>query len=180
MVEACNSIGAQSWGYRAEEDFYTYRHLLSAIDKTMARGGSYLLNIGPKADGSLEPACAERIRRIGNWYTRMEGGLEDHEEDSFDYQIHKSGDCLTAKKNGKTYFHFYNGVRSTAVALGNWPSLPRKVRLMNTGEALPFGIRVLPESFDGKTGRAERSFLHIRNIPADDLADEPIVLEISW
>ena len=180
MVEACNSIGTQSWGYRAEEDFYTYRHLMSAIDKTMARGGSYLLNIGPRADGTLDPVFAERIRRIGSWYTRMEGCLEEHEEDPFDYQVHKSGAYLVTKKDGKTYFHFYNGVRATAVALGNWPGLPRKVRLMNTGKELPFGIRVLPDYFNGKTGLAERKFLHIRDIPADDLADEPIVVEISW
>jgi len=180
MVEACNAVGAQSWGYRRDEDFYSYRHLLSAIDKTMARGGSYLLNIGPKADGTLDPDHAQRIQRIGQWYNRMEGCLEEHEVDEFDYQVHKSGDWIANQKDGKTYFHFFNGTRASAVAIKNYPCVPKKVRLMNTGEELPFAVTVLPDYFNGKTGKAEHAYLHIRKIPVDELASEPIVLEVSW
>ena len=179
MTEACNAIDAQSWGFRREADFYTYRHLMSSICKIMARGGSYLLNIGPMADGTLHPDHAERIRRIGDWYNRMEGCLECHEADPFDYQVHKSGDCLITKKDNKTYFHFYNGLRASAVALSNFPSVPQKVRLMNTGKDLSFKAEVLPDYFSGKTGVAEIVYLHIRDIPADDLPHEPIVLEVT-
>jgi len=180
MTEACNSIDAQSWGYRVEADFYSYRHILSSIDRTMARGGSYLLNIGPNADGELAPDHAERIRRVGKWYARMEGCLECHEPDTFDYQVYKSGDCIVTRKDARSYFHFYNGTISTAVLMKNYPRLPRSVRLMNTGKPLPFKAEILPEHFNGKTGRAEQVFLHIRGIPVDDLSCEPIVLEIVW
>ncbi len=180
MTEACNSIDAQSWGYRVEADFYSHRHILSSIDRTMARGGSYLLNIGPNADGELAPDHAERIRRVGKWYARMEGCLECHEPDTFDYQVYKSGDCIVTRKDARSYFHFYNGTISTAVLMKNYPCLPRSVRLMNTGKPLPFKAEILPEHFNGKTGRAEQVFLHIRGIPVDDLSCEPIVLEIVW
>jgi len=180
MVEACNAIDAQSWGYRKEADFYAYRHLLTSICKIMAKGGSYLLNIGPRADGTLDPVHIERIRRIGDWYTRMEGCLEDHTADPFDYGVHKSGNCIVTKKKGKTYLHFHEGTRSTAVALKQYPGLPQKVRLMNTGETLSAAIEPLPDYFNGKTGIAEHRYLHIRGIPVDDLAQEPIVLEITW
>lgn len=178
MTEACNAIGAQSWGYRREEDFYSYRHLMHSICKTMARGGSFLLNIGPRADGSLDPAHAERIRRIGAWYNRMEGALECHEPDEFDYVVHKSGKCIVTRKNGKSYFCFYDGTTSTAVALTNYPGLPKRVRLLNTGADLPFAAERLPEFF--KNGVARHIYLHIRNIPVDDLPQEPIVIEIEW
>jgi len=178
MTEACNSIGVQSWGYRREEDFYSYRHLMRSICKTMARGGSYLLNIGPRPDGSLDTGHAERIRRIGKWYTAMEGALECHEPDGFDYGMHKSGNCIVTKKNGKSYFWFYDGTLSTAVAISNYPGLPKAVRLLNTGEALPFAAEKLPEYFTN--GVAEHTYLHIRNIPVDDLSQEPVVLEITW
>ena len=179
MTEACNAIGAQSWGYRREEDFYSYRHLLRSICKTMARGGSYLLNIGPKPDGSLDPTHAARIARIGKWYTAMEGALQCHEPDEYDYAVHKSGSCLVTKKNGKSYFWFYDGTTSTAVAIANYPGLPKSVRLLNTGEALSFAAERLPEFFK-TNGVAEHIYLHIRNIPVDDLAQEPIALEIEW
>ena len=61
-----------------------------------------------------------------------------------------------------------------------FPGVPRQVRLMNTGEELPFRVQVQPDYFEGATCRAEQAFLRIYNIPVDDLAQEPIVLEIRW
>lgn len=180
MTEACNAIDSQSWGYREEADFYSFRHLLCSIDKVMARGGSYLLNIGPMADGTLHPAHAERIRRIGSWYTRMEGCLECHEPDDFAYRFRGAGPCIVTRKNSKSYFHFFDGIMSTAVAFEQWPHLPKSVRLLNTGDALPFSERVLPGFSNGSTGQAEQVFLQIRGVPVDDLAAEPLVFEVDW
>jgi len=179
MTEACNAIGAESWGYRREEDFYSYRHLLSSIDKVMARGGSYLLNIGPTARGDLAAEHTERIERIGKWYTQMEGCLECHEADEFPYELHGCGNWIVNRKNGKTYFHFYDGLPSSSINFRVYPSVPAKVRLMNTGKELPFRVEKLPNYFDGKSGIAGE-YLHVRGVPADDLAQEPIVVEIEW
>ena len=51
---------------------------------------------------------------------------------------------------------------------------------MNTGKELPCAAERLPEFFNGKTGVAEVIYLHIWDIPADVLCDEPIVVEIEW
>jgi len=180
MTEACNAIDVQSWGYRRDTDFYSYRHILGAIDKIMASGGSYLLNIGPMADGSLDPTHVERFRRIGDWYNRMDGCLEGHTADDREYEVYKSGKCICTKKNGKSYLHFYEGTMATAITIRNHTSLPKRVRLVNTGEELPFANSRLPAYFNGKTGIAETEFLHVRKIPTDDLSNEPVVIEIEW
>ncbi len=179
MTEACNSLGQQSWGYREKEDFYSIRHLTCSIDRIMSMGGSYLLNAGPSAEGEITPDYASRIKKIGDWYNRMEGCLEGAEQDTFDYGS-RGNACNATKKNGKTYLHFYEGLISSAVNLKNYPSLPKLVRLMNTGKALEAKIEVLPEFFNGDTGRSEDEYLHITGIPVDDLSKEPIVLEIEW
>jgi len=179
MTEACNSLGQQSWGYRENEDFYSIRHLKCSIDRIMSMGGNYLLNVGPSAEGEITPDYANRIKKIGDWYNRMECCLEDVEQDTFDYESH-ANICNATKKNGKTYLHFYEGLISTAVNLKNYPSLPKKVKLMNTGKALEAKIEYLPEFFDGATGKCEAEYLHITGIPVDDLIEEPIVLEIEW
>lgn len=180
MTEACNAIDVQSWGYRRDTDYYSYRHILGAIDRIMACGGSYLLNIGPMADGSLDPAHVERFRRIGDWYNRMGGCLEGHEAEEKEYEVYKSGKCIRTRKGEKSYLHFYEGTMATAVTIRNHVSLPRAVRLMNTGENLRFSNARLPAYFNGKTGIAETEFLHIRGIPTDELACEPVVIEIEW
>ena len=143
----------------------------------MSMGGSYVLNVGPSGEGEITDAYALRLRRIGDWYNRMEGCLECAEPDSFNYAI-RANDCIVTKKNGKSYFHFAEGIRSSSIAMELFPSFPKSVRLMNTGKQLPVSIDLLPEYFCNAGTALE--FLHITDIPVDDLASEPIVIEIEW
>ena len=179
MTEACNSVGQQSWGYRAGEDFYSKRHLCSSIDRYMALGASYLLNVGPDGRGVITEEYAQSIRAVGDWYLRMEGCLECAEEDPTDYEI-KGSPYIATRKNAKTYLHFYSGLISSAIALKSYPSLPRSVRLMNTGSALSFKEEYLPELFGQGIDPARKKCLHVAGIPVDALASEPIVIEIEW
>ena len=179
MTEACNSLGQQSWGYREGEDFYSIRHVTTSIDRIMSMGGSYLLNVGPNAEGEITEDYAKRLLRVGDWYQRMGGCLECAEGDGFNYES-RHNSCIATKKNGKTYLHFYDGVISSSVALKNYPCVPKSVKLLNTGAALDAKAEILPEFFNGRTGKAETVFLHITGIPIDELQSEPIVLEIDW
>ncbi len=178
MTEACNSVGEQSWGYRENEDFHTLRYLTTSIDKMMAMGASYLLNVGPNALGEIPEEYAGRIRKVGDWYNRMEGCLKNHEEDTFDYGVRGYAPFVT-KKNGKSYFHFTEGLRSSAIAIQNYPGAPAKVRLLNTGSELEFAVVPLPEYIHWEDGSAV-THLHIRGIPVDGLENEAIVIEIEW
>lgn len=178
MTEACNAVGEQSWGWRRGEDYHTHRYLTASIDRIMAMGGSYLLNIGPMADGAVDPDQRKIIERIGDWYCRVREGLEHSECDPFDYQV-KANSYLATKKNRKTYFHFPTGLTSSAVNVKCFPGCPRRVRLLNTGAELPFEVTPLPEYFSAGSGIAERKYLHIYGVPADDL-NEAVVLEVEW
>lgn len=178
MTEACNSVGQQSWGYRSNEDFYTKRHLCCAIDRYMASGASYLLNVGPDAKGVIKREYKDRLLAVGDWYRRMEGCLECTEEDGFDYGI-RHNKYIATRKNGKTYLHFYEGLISGSVAMSHYPKKPERIRLLNTGKDLECDEILLPEFFDGGKGTGSLQ-LHIFGIDADALASEPIVLEIQW
>ena len=180
-TEACNSVGVNSWGYRRGENFYSIRYLTSSIDRIMASGGSYLLNVGPDSRGIITEDYAERIRRVGDWYCRMDGCLEDNEPDDFEYGVYKNS-YLVTKKGGKTYFHFYDGLIADHVCMDGYPSMPRRVRLLNNNATLPFEVTHLPflNGFN-ETARIEGpSVLNIYNIPTDDFAAEPIVIEVEW
>ena len=176
MTEACNSVGEQSWGYREKENFFSKRYLCSAIDKIMAMGGSYLLNVGPDGHGVITEDYSNKILSVGDWYNRMEGCLECHEADTFDYGI-KKYKYIADKKDGKTYLHFYDGIASSAVTIDYIPSIPQRVRLLNNGQELSFERLRLPE-FSARGIGGE--FFQIRGIPVDDFPAEPIVIEIEW
>ncbi len=177
MTEANNSLGEQSWGYRADEDFYSIRYLTGAIDRYMSMGASYLLNVGPDAKGNITREYADRLATIGNWYNRMEGALECHEHDDFPYKL-RSKSFVATKKNGKSYFHFYNGISSSAVCFSEYPTIPKSVRLLNTGKDLKFSVEKMP-AFSGNDGLAGE-YLRLSGIPIDLLENEAIVIEIEW
>ncbi len=177
MTEACNSVGEQAWGYRRGEDFYSKRYLTSAIDRIMAMGGSYLLNAGPDANGVITEEYASRIRLIGEWYNRMNGALECHEEEDGTFSV-IGNECIITKKNGKSYLHFFDGTKSSGICIQGATGIPKRAYLLNTGTNLTAAIERMPE-FNNPDGTA-RELLHISGIPVDELSSEAIVIEIEW
>ena len=85
---------------------------------------------------------------------------------------------VAARKDGRSYFHFYDGLISSAVYFKKYPSIPRSVRLMNTGTPLNFALERIPSITD-ENGITQNA-LRIAGIPVDDLAMEPIVIEVEW
>ena len=59
-----------SYGYnRAErlQDYHTGRELVLMLVDLVSRGGNLLLDIGPKADGTIPVVMEERLTEIGDW-----------------------------------------------------------------------------------------------------------------
>lgn len=177
MTEACNSVGAESWGYRRDEDFHTKRYLTQSIDKIMAMGGSYLINVGPDKHGIITEEYASRIRAIGEWYKKVRHSLEGCEEDPYGLKV-RGARCITTYKNGKSYLHFYEGLLSSGINIEGYPKEPAEVKLLNTGTTLRTLIGLVPSLYnlDGTS----RTALRICGICADELECEAPVIEIRW
>lgn len=58
----------ESWGYHAK-DFHwkSANELLGYLVYSTSRGGNYLLNVGPKGDGTFPIPTVRRLREIGAW-----------------------------------------------------------------------------------------------------------------
>lgn len=73
------SIYNETWGYRSwqvRDDFSgKVRELVEGLASVTARGGNYLLNIGPRGDGSIVDFEAEVLREIGRWLDRHPGAI---------------------------------------------------------------------------------------------------------
>ena len=180
MTEACQSVGAESWGYRAEEDYFTARHLMSSVDKIMAMGGSYLLNAGPTAEGVIPEKSRELLRRIGRWYNRAAEGLENTEAPARTYTLRGREPCIVTERGGSTYFHFWRGLDTTALTfLDEDLPTPARATLLNNGAALTLRYGTLPTLMD-PDHVARRKVWSVADIPADDIPDEPPVIRVEW
>jgi alpha-L-fucosidase len=59
-----------SYGYNRAEDlnvYHTGRDLIFILVDTVSRGGNLLLDIGPKADGTIPVIMEQRLKEIGDW-----------------------------------------------------------------------------------------------------------------
>lgn len=175
MTEACQSVGEQSWGYCADEDYFTNRYLTASIDKIRAMDGSYLLNVGPMPDGRIPERSAEIVRRVGKWYNSVKEAF-----DAEPYLLENRG--LVCTKRGSTlYVHIPDGLNARGLTLKPIDVLPKSVTLLNDGRSLKYSITTRPEDkgWSAPDNILRRQTLHIFDMPADEFADETMVLRIE-
>lgn len=145
----------------------------------MAMGGSYLLNVGPMPNGKIPQKARDILERVGDWYVRMGGALEDHEPYPFLIRLQHTP-CVATVKNGKTYLHLYEGAISSSINFEVAPAfVPKSAKLVNDGRSLGVRFAMLP-GWGGAQGRANGPFLSITGIPCDEFENEPLVIEIEW
>ncbi|HEY1139280.1 MAG TPA: alpha-L-fucosidase, partial [Lysobacter sp.] len=64
--ETCMTLG-DSWSYTPNDRYKSARTVVHMLVDVVAKGGNYLLNVGPDGNGELPPAAVERLREIGGW-----------------------------------------------------------------------------------------------------------------
>jgi alpha-L-fucosidase len=61
------SVGLKSWGYIEGEEFRTPDSLVDDLIDITSKNGLLLLNIGPRADGSIPDQAQKLLLEIGQW-----------------------------------------------------------------------------------------------------------------
>jgi alpha-L-fucosidase len=64
--ETCMTMGDQ-WSYKPEDKYKSTRQLIQLLVGIVAKGGNFLLNVGPRPDGTLPPEAVARLEEIGRW-----------------------------------------------------------------------------------------------------------------
>lgn len=170
-TEACQSVGSQSWGYRENEDYFTPPFLIRCIDKIFCMGGNYLLNVGPKADGTIPQQSADILRTIGKWYHRISESVIGTTPATY---LLNNPEIMATRRGDTLYLHFPKGLNTTGVAVTPLAIAPLNATLLNTGEALQAPVEQLPMQCN------HGPCLHIRNLPANRLTDEVPVIRLDF
>lgn len=65
--ESCMTMN-NSWGFHQNDhDWKSARTMIRMLIETSSKGGNFLLNVGPRADGTFPPEVVERLEAIGAW-----------------------------------------------------------------------------------------------------------------
>ena len=171
-VEACQSVGMESWGFKKDEDYYSDRHLISSIDKYLARDANYLLNVGPTGEGVIPKESAAILRRIGKWKSAVEESFAKVLPDSELLGI--PGVFLT--KNDRTlYIHLNKMPVGDGIKLKPISVLPIKATLLNTGKKVDCVVNLCPSDH-----ASQQPYLRLRNLPVNELSNTVLVAKLEF
>ena len=166
-TEACQSVGVEAWGFRENEDFYSDGHLQRSIARFLARDANYLLNVGPRADGTLPEASLALLRRIGDWYHRVKDAFEGVELASF---LTRNREILLTRRQNTLYVVLHREPLGSAVKLAPIAALPTRAVLLNTGEDVECEVAQLPSEWT-----SGKPCLRLKNLPVNTLFEAMIV-----
>jgi len=177
-TEACQSMGRESWGYREEEDYYSHRFLMESMDKIFAMGGNYLLNVGPKADGSFPVECVDGLRKIGAWYRKIRESVGNTLPCSDLLESRASGkfmdELLMTRRGSAFYLHLPNNPQTGTVVLDCFTQNPESAILLNDGRALTTVVDTIPWRW------TLGPCLRVRGFPVNEILEEVLVIKLDF
>lgn len=101
--ESCMTLN-DSWGYqRADDNWKSAKTVIRNLIKCAQSGGNYLLNIGPKPDGSIPEPSVRVLTEVGEWMRT--NGHTIYESDLCD--IGRSAYSSFTRKGNTLYMHVY-------------------------------------------------------------------------
>ena len=67
LWQTCTSVSKNSWGYIKNHDYKATGELVDELVDIVSKNGTMLLNIGPRADGTIPEREQQMLRDIGAW-----------------------------------------------------------------------------------------------------------------
>ncbi|TKC03723.1 alpha-L-fucosidase [Pedobacter frigoris] len=133
--ESCMTLGG-AWGFAAGDQFKTTAKVVHTLIEVVAKGGSLLLGIGPKPDGTLPQNAIARLEDIGKWVNKNGKALYGTRITK-DY--HDGDTWFTQSKDAKTRYALTCIKEKTAVPeyvlwKSNIPVKGSKMTLLQTGK----------------------------------------------
>jgi len=172
LTEACQSVGMESWGYKKDEDFYTDRHLISSIDRYLARDANYLLNVGPTGEGIIPKEAVDILKRIGKWKKSVEECYQGVQTDS---NLVNVPGVLVTKRGQTIYIHLNKMPVGNGIKLKPINVLPAKATLLNNGKPIDCAVNLCPSDH-----ASQQPYLRLRNLPSGELADTVMIAKLEF
>lgn len=64
--ETCMTMSDQ-WSYKPDDNYKSTHQLIHLLVDIVAKGGNFLLNIGPQPDGEMPDIALSRLKELGDW-----------------------------------------------------------------------------------------------------------------
>ena len=135
--ESCMTMN-DTWGYKYfDENWKSAEMLIHNLIDAASKGGNYLLNVGPKADGTIPAASIGRLEDVGRWmavngdsiYGTLASPFAKPEWGRF------------TRKTGFLYAHVFDRPEDGTIEIPLDPARVKLAYLLDGGEKLTFSAQ---------------------------------------
>lgn len=163
--EACMTLN-ENWGYHSGDTCYkSVRDVLMLLLKTSRDGGNLLLNIGPRADGTVPEESERILRGVGAWLRKNGDAIYGTVRNPFSWGV-SSG--ITMKGN-TIYLLVYHNVKELCVA--EWKNRTKSIRRLADGCEMRFD-----QTEDGRLTIYDTELRDLMDVYACEVEGEPEAL----
>lgn len=140
--ESCIPLG-DDWGFTPNDSYKSPVKVVKTLIEIVAKGGNFLLGIGPKPDGTLPKKVETILEEIGEW-TSQNGVAIYQTKITSNYRDDRNT-WFTESKDGETIYAFYctpedEKMPKEVSFTANIPPQGSKIKLVSTGESLEWTV----------------------------------------
>ncbi len=117
-VDTTNDSWAYAW---YDEHWKSAKKIASNVVEVVARGGTYMLNVGPRGDGSIPQDAVDNLTDAGTWIKANAEAI--YGADASPFSGFSWGDCTV--KGNNLYLHVFDWPKSGKLII---PNLKHKVK----------------------------------------------------
>jgi alpha-L-fucosidase len=133
--ETCMSMTTRdSWSYYPYEEYKPASELIQTLAKAASSGGNFLLNVGPKPDGSFPDGAVAALNQMGAWLRANGDAIYGTTYGPYRRPAQK---IYTTSKGATVYVHAFDAVNGPLVLPGFGFTVSSATQLAS-GAPLPF------------------------------------------
>ncbi len=130
--ETCMTMN-DTWGFKKDDhNWKSTEDLIHKLVDIVSKGGNFLLNVGPTAEGEIPQPSLQRLEEIGRWMDR--NGQSIYGTTASPFKKLAWGRCT--QKPGKLYLHVFDWPADGKLVVPGLGNRVGKASLLATGETL--------------------------------------------
>jgi len=132
--ESCMTLN-DTWGFKSYDDNWkSTETLVRNLIDIASKGGNYLLNVGPTAEGEIPAPSVERLAGMGKWTAVNGESIYGTSASPFSAQLPFG---RATKKGQRLYVQVFDWPANGTLTLPSWGATPKKAWLLATKADVP-------------------------------------------
>jgi alpha-L-fucosidase len=140
--EVCMTLN-KHWGYnKADKEFKSPKQVVQNLADIAHKGGNYLLNVGPTAEGEIPQESVDILTKVGKWLQKY--GESIYGTSASPFFVTPTWGRATTK--GKTvYLHVFEWPSDGKLIVPAIPSTVKRAHVLGDADRKPLDVTQLPE-----------------------------------